>query len=89
MAQAPIQFDRASGALEGAKLWERTAAVALSPGIENIVEFFASGLQLCANLLRKTLPERNIAGQAQPGCDICISLWRRLLEQIAQPFVRL
>ena len=29
MAQAPIQFDRASGALEGANLWERTAALAL------------------------------------------------------------
>ena len=29
MAQAPIQFDRASGALVGANAWERLAAVAL------------------------------------------------------------
>ena len=34
MAQAPIQFDRASGALEGANLWERMAALALVDGIE-------------------------------------------------------
>ena len=32
MAQAPIQFDRASGALEGANAWERLAAVALVLG---------------------------------------------------------
>jgi len=29
IAQPPIHFDRASGALEGANLWERTAALAL------------------------------------------------------------
>ena len=32
MAMPPIQFDRASGALEGANLWERTAALALATG---------------------------------------------------------
>ena len=61
MAQPPIQFDRASGALEGANLWERTAALALSTGSKIASHFSHMGYIACANLLRKTLPERNIA----------------------------
>ena len=61
MAQAPIQFDRASGALEGANLWERTAALALVTGAKISSHFSHRGYIGCANLLRKTLPERNIA----------------------------
>jgi FkbM family methyltransferase len=61
MGQAPIQFDRASGALEGANLWERTAALALATGSKISSHFSHRGYIGCANLLRKTLPERNIA----------------------------
>ena len=61
MAQAPIQFDRASGALEGANLWERTAALALVTGSKISSHFSHMGYIACANLLRKTLTERNIA----------------------------
>ncbi len=61
MAQPPIQFDRASGALEGANLWERTAALALATGSKISSHFSHMGYIACANLLRKTLPERNIA----------------------------
>jgi len=61
MGQAPIQFDRASGVLEGANLWERTAALALSTGSKISSHFSHMGYNACANLLRKTLPERNIA----------------------------
>ena len=61
MAQAPIQFDRASGVLEGANLWERTAALALATGSKISSHFSHRGYNGCANLLRKTLPERNIA----------------------------
>ena len=61
MAQAPIQFDRASGALQGANLWERTAALAFSTGSKISSHFSHRGYIHCANLLRKTLPERNIA----------------------------
>jgi FkbM family methyltransferase len=61
MGQAPIQFDRASGALEGANLWERTAAVALATGSKISSHFSHRGYIACANLLRKTLPQRNIA----------------------------
>ncbi len=57
----PIQFDRASGALEGANLWERTAALALATGSKISSHFSHRGYIGCANLLRKTLPERNIA----------------------------
>jgi len=61
MALSPIQFDRASGALEGANLWERTAALALSTGAKVSSHFSHRGYNHCANLLRKALPERNIA----------------------------
>src|SRR5215471_2285855 len=61
MAQAPIQFDRASGALEGANLWERTAALALVTGSKISSHFSHMGYIACANLLAKTLPKRNIA----------------------------
>jgi FkbM family methyltransferase len=60
-AQAPIQFDRASGVLEGANLWERTAALALATGSKISSHFSHRGYIGCANLLRKTLPDRNIA----------------------------
>jgi len=61
MGQDPIQFDRASGALEGANLWERTAALALVTGSKISSHFSHRGYNGCANLLRKALPERNIA----------------------------
>jgi FkbM family methyltransferase len=61
MALAPIQFDRASGALAGANLWERTAALALATGAKISSHFSHRGYNHCANLLRKALPERNIA----------------------------
>jgi FkbM family methyltransferase len=61
MAQAPIQFDRASGALDGANLWERAAALALATGSKISSHFSHRGYIGCANLLRKALPARNIA----------------------------
>jgi FkbM family methyltransferase len=61
MGHAPIQFDRASGALEGANLWERTAALALVTGSKISSHFSHRGYNRCANLLRLTLPERDIA----------------------------
>ncbi|QOZ52969.1 FkbM family methyltransferase [Bradyrhizobium sp. CCBAU 53338] len=66
MAQAPIQFDRASGALEGANLWERTAALALVTGSKISSHFSHMGYIACANLLAKTLPKRNIAIKLNP-----------------------
>jgi FkbM family methyltransferase len=60
MAQPPIQFDRASGALLGANPWERLAAVALTLGSKISSNFSHRGYNICANLLRRTLPERDI-----------------------------
>lgn len=61
IAQPPIQFDRSTGALEGANGWERLAALALSAGSKVASSFSHRGYNICANLLRKTLPERDIA----------------------------
>jgi FkbM family methyltransferase len=60
MATPPIQFDRASGVLEGANPWERLAAVALTLGSKISSNFSHRGYNGCANLLRKALPEREI-----------------------------
>jgi FkbM family methyltransferase len=60
MALPPIQFDRATGALEGANAWERLAALALSSGSKVASTFSHRGYNSCANLLRKTLPVRDI-----------------------------
>ena len=56
MAMPPIQFDRATGALEGANAWERLAAFALSSGSKVASAFSHRGYNSCANLLRKTQP---------------------------------
>lgn len=61
IALPAIRFDRDTGALEGANLWERTAALALAAGSKISSHFSHRGYIGCANLLRKTLPERNIA----------------------------
>ena len=61
IALPPIHFDRASGALEGANLWERTAALAFSTGSKISSHFSHRGYNHCANLLRKALPERDIS----------------------------
>jgi FkbM family methyltransferase len=66
MAQAPIQFDRASGALVGANPWERLAAVALTLGSKVGANFSHRGYNMCANLLRTTLPERGIQIKLNP-----------------------
>jgi FkbM family methyltransferase len=60
MAMPPIQFDRTSGALEGANPWERLAAVALTLGSKISSNFSHRGYNMCANLLRRMLPERDI-----------------------------
>jgi FkbM family methyltransferase len=61
MATSPIRFDRATGVLEGANAWERLAALALSSGSKVASNFSHRGYNGCANLLRRTLPERDIA----------------------------
>ena len=66
MAQPPIQFDRASGVIEGANAWERLAAVALTLGSKVSANFSHRGYNMCANLLRTTLPDRGIQVRLNP-----------------------
>jgi FkbM family methyltransferase len=61
ITRPPIQFDRTTGVLEGANAWERLAALALSSGSKVASSFSHRGYNSCANLLRRTLPERDIA----------------------------
>ena len=61
IALPPIQFDRTTGVLEGANAWERFAALAFSSGSRVASSFSHWGYSHCANLLRKTLPARDIA----------------------------
>ena len=51
-------FGSSSGS---ANLWERTAALALAAGSKVSTHFSHRGYNMCANLLRKTLPARDIA----------------------------
>jgi FkbM family methyltransferase len=85
MAVPPIQFDRASGALEGANLWERTAALALATGSKISSHFSHRGYNGCANLLRKTLPERDIAIKLNPDATFAFpygdGYWSKLLNR--------
>jgi FkbM family methyltransferase len=85
IALPPIQFDRASGALEGANIWERTAALALATGSKISSHFSHRGYIGCANLLRKTLPERNIAIKLNPDATFEFpygdGYWSKLLNR--------
>ena len=85
IAPPPIQFDRASGALEGANLWERTAALALATGSKISSHFSHRGYIGCANLLRKTLPDRNIAIKLNPDATFEFpygdGYWSKLLNR--------
>ena len=85
IAQPPIQFDRASGVLEGANPWERMAALALVAGSKVSSHFSHRGYNGCANLLRKTLPERDIAIKLNPDATFEFpygdGYWSKLLNR--------
>jgi FkbM family methyltransferase len=66
IAQPPLRFDRVSGVLEGANPWERVAALALAAGSKVASHFSHRGYNGCANLLRRTLPARDIAIKLNP-----------------------
>jgi FkbM family methyltransferase len=85
MATPPIQFDRATGVLEGANAWERLAAVALTLGSKVASNFSHRGYNGCANLLRKTLPERDIDITLNPDATFAFpygdGYWSKLLNR--------
>jgi FkbM family methyltransferase len=85
MAEPPIQFDRSTGVLAGANAWERLAALALSSGSKVASTFSHRGYNRCANLLRKTLPERDIAIKLNPDATFKFpygdGYWSKLLNR--------
>lgn len=84
-AQPPITFDRATGAMSGAGAWERVAAMALVTGSKVSSLFSHRGYNSCANLLRKTLPERDIAVTLGPDAVFAFpygdGYWSKLLNR--------
>ena len=85
IALPPIQFDRTTGVLEGANAWERLAALALASGSKVASSFSHRGYNSCANLLRKTLPERDIAIRLNPDATFEFpygdGYWSKLLNR--------
>ncbi len=85
IALPPIQFDRSTGVLEGANAWERLAALAFSSGSKVASKFSHRGYNGCANLLRKTLPERDIAIKLNPDATFEFpygdGYWSKLLNR--------
>ncbi|MFC0243198.1 FkbM family methyltransferase [Rhodopseudomonas telluris] len=85
IAPAPIQFDRATGALEGATALERMAACALVMGARVSSSFSYRGYNAAANLMRKALPERDIAIKLNPDATFVFpygdGYWSKLLER--------
>lgn len=85
MMLPPIQFDRSTGVLEGANAWERLAALALASGSKVASTFSHRGYNGCANLLRKTLPQRDIAIKLNPDATFEFpygdGYWSKLLNR--------
>jgi FkbM family methyltransferase len=85
MAAPPIQFDRTSGVLEGANPWERLAAIALKLGSKVASNFSHRGYNGCANLLRRTLPERDTEIRLNPDATFAFpygdGYWSKLLNR--------
>jgi FkbM family methyltransferase len=81
----PIQFDRSTGVIEGANAWERLAAFAFSSGSKVSSTFSHRGYNSCANLLRRTLPARDIAVKLNPDATFAFpygdGYWSKLLDR--------
>ncbi|HXI07174.1 MAG: FkbM family methyltransferase [Bradyrhizobium sp.] len=81
----PIRFDRTTGVIEGANAWEQLAAVALTMGSKISSNFSHRGYNGCANLLRKALPERDIAMRLNEDATFAFpygdGYWSKLLNR--------
>ena len=85
MAQSPILFDRTTGTMQGANPWERLAALAFSTGSKIASNFSHVGYNRCANLLRRTLPARDIEIKLNPDAIFAFpygdGYWSKLLNR--------
>ena len=85
MAQPPIQFDRSTGVFQGVNAWEHIAAWSLIAGSKVSSLFYHRGYNMCANLLRRTLPARDIAVKLNPDATFAFpygdGYWSKLLNR--------
>ena len=83
-AQSPIQFDRAAGAYQGVNPWERVAAFVLMAGCKLSAPFSHRGYIMCANLLRRALPRRDIVVKLNADARFAFPFgdgyWSKLLD---------
>jgi len=83
--QAPIYFDRSTGAMVGATTWERGVGYALLAGSKVGALISHRGYNMCANLLKTTLPERDINVKLGPGAVFSFpygdGYWSKLLNR--------
>ncbi|MDB5655549.1 MAG: hypothetical protein JWQ94_3162 [Tardiphaga sp.] len=83
-AQSPIQFDRAAGAYQGVNPWERAAAFVLMAGCRLSAPFSHRGYIMCANLLRRALPKRDIVVELNADAQFAFPFgdgyWSKLLD---------
>jgi hypothetical protein len=70
IAQPPIQFDRATGVLEGVNAWERSAALALVAGSKASSNFAYRGCNGCASLLRRALDSLAIVDRIKVATNV-------------------
>ena len=84
-AQPPLTFNRATGELSGAGAWERLAALAFVTGSKVSSLFSHRGYNACANLLRRTLPPRDIVITLGPDAKFAFpygdGYWSKLLNR--------
>jgi FkbM family methyltransferase len=82
---APIRFDRSTGVLEGVNAWERFAALLLVGGSKVSSLFSHHGYRWCCNLLRATLPPRDVAMALGPDATFVFpygdGYWSKLLDR--------
>jgi FkbM family methyltransferase len=85
LSAPPLRYDRATGSLEGAGSWERLAALALISGARVSSLFSHRGYNACANLLRRTLPDRDIVVSLGPDAQFAFpygdGYWSKLLDR--------
>lgn len=83
--QAPIHFDRGTGTMLGASPWERGVGLALLAGSKVGARISHRGYNMCANLLKTTLPERDIHVKLGDGAVFSFpygdGYWSKLLNR--------
>jgi len=85
MTDAPILFDRTTGAMSGASAVERAAGLALLAGSKVASLYYHRGYNMAANQLKRLLPERDINVSLAPDAVFSFPFgdgyWSKLLNR--------